>query len=136
MAEVFYWIFTFVLILTLLCFLAYQIILLVDLEFDYINPYDSTSRVNQVVLPEFIIQGIFCLTNLIAGRWFIFLVALPGLYYNVRLYIRRDHLADVTEIYNKLSWEKKKRLFKVAHLVLLFMLSILSLVWSITDDEH
>ncbi|KAK7256630.1 hypothetical protein RIF29_30084 [Crotalaria pallida] len=136
MAEVFYWILTFALILTLLCILGYQLILLVDLEFDYINPYDSTSRINQVILAEFIIQGIFCFTNLLAGHWFIFLVAIPCLYYNVRLYIKREHLADVTEIYNNLNWEKKKRLFKVAHLVLLFILSILSLVWTLTEDEH
>ncbi|TKY65607.1 cornichon-like 4 [Spatholobus suberectus] len=124
MAEVLYWILTFVLILTLLCILGYQLILLVDLEFDYINPYDSTSRINLVVLPEFIMQGFFCFTNLIAGHWFIFFISLPCLYYNVRLYIKGEHLADVTEIYNKLNWEKKKRLFKVAYLVMVFVFSI------------
>ncbi|XP_004492636.1 protein cornichon homolog 4-like [Cicer arietinum] len=136
MAEVFYWILSFVLILTLLCLLGYQLILLVDLEFDYINPYDSTSRVNQVILPEFLMQGIFCFINLIAGHWFIFLISLPCLYFNVRLYIKREHFADVTEIYNKLNWEKKKRLFKVGHLIVIFVLSILSLVWSLTDEVH
>ncbi|KAG5135120.1 hypothetical protein JHK82_026308 [Glycine max] len=137
MAEVLYWISTFVLILTLLCILGYQqLILLVDLEFDYINPYDSTSRINQVVLPEFIIHGIFCFTNLIAGHWFIFLLSLPFLYYNLRLYIKREHLADVTEIYNKLYWEKKKRLFKVGYLVLVFVFSIVSLVWTLAEDVH
>ncbi|ESW11996.1 hypothetical protein PHAVU_008G076200 [Phaseolus vulgaris] len=136
MTEVLYWISTFVLILTLLCILGYQLILLVDLEFDYINPYDSTSRINQVVVPEFIIQGSFCFINLIAGHWFIFLLSLPFLYYNVRTYIRREHLADVTEIYNKLNWEKKKRLFKVAYLVAVFVMSVVSLVWTLTEDVH
>ncbi|XP_027339015.1 protein cornichon homolog 4-like isoform X2 [Abrus precatorius] len=136
MAEVLYWISTFVLILTLLCLLGYQLILLVDLEFDYINPYDSTFRINQVILPEFIIQGIFCLINLIAGHWVIFLISLPCLYYNVTLCIKREQLADVTEIYNKLSWEKKKRLCKVAYLVLVFVASIVSLVWTLTEDVH
>ena len=42
---------------------------------------------------------------------------------NIR-YIRREHLADVTEIYNKLKWEKKKRLFKVAYLVAVFVMSV------------
>ncbi|XLR31001.1 hypothetical protein S83_058901, partial [Arachis hypogaea] len=37
------------------------------------------------LLPEFIIQGIFCITNLIAGHWVIFLIGLPCMYYNVRL---------------------------------------------------
>ncbi|CAJ1814439.1 unnamed protein product [Sphenostylis stenocarpa] len=136
MAEVLYWISTFILILTLLCILGYQLILLVDLEFDYINPYDSTSRINQVVVPEFIIQGIFCFTNLIAGHWFIFLVSLPFLYYDLRLYSRKEHLADVTEIYNKLSGEKKKRFYKVAYLIVVFVMSVISLVWTLTEDVH
>jgi len=42
---------------------------------------------------------------------------------NIR-YIRKEHLADVTEIYNKLNWEKKKRLFKVAYLVAVFVMSV------------
>ncbi|XP_058739857.1 protein cornichon homolog 4-like [Vicia villosa] len=136
MAEVFYWILSFVLILTLFCLLGYQLILLVDLEFDYINPYDSTSRINQVILPEFFIQALFCFLNLFAGHWFIFFISLPCLYYNVSLYIKTHHYADVTEIYNKLNFEKKKRLFKVVHLILIFILSILSLVWSLTDEVH
>ncbi|KAK7294938.1 hypothetical protein RJT34_17837 [Clitoria ternatea] len=136
MAEVLYWISTFLFILTLLCILGYQLILLVDLEFDYINPYDSTSRINQVILPEFVIQGIFCFTNLIAGYWFIFLISLPCLYYNVRLYVKREHLTDVTEIYNKLNWEKRRRLFKVAYLIAVFVISIVSLVWTLTEDVH
>ncbi|KOM37283.1 hypothetical protein LR48_Vigan03g066400 [Vigna angularis] len=61
-----------------------QLLLLVDLEFDYINPYDSTSQINQVVVPEFIVQGILCFVNLIAGHWLIFFISLPSLYYNVR----------------------------------------------------
>ncbi|CAI8613015.1 unnamed protein product [Vicia faba] len=108
MAEVFYWILSFVLILTLFCLLGYQLILLVDLEFDYINPYDSTFRINQVILPEFFIQAIFCFLNLFGGHWFIFLISLPCLYYNASLYVKTQHYADVTEIYNKLNFEKKK----------------------------
>ncbi|MED6210442.1 hypothetical protein PIB30_064174 [Stylosanthes scabra] len=111
MGEVFYWIFTFLLILALLCVLGYQ-----------------------VILPEFIMQGIFCITNLLAGHWIIFLIGLPCMYYNVTLYIKKEHLADVTEIYNKLNWEKKKRLFKVGHSILLFVLAVLSLVWSLSEE--
>ncbi|KEH23322.1 cornichon family protein [Medicago truncatula] len=94
MAEVLYWISTFVLILTLLVLLGYQLILLVDLEFDYINPYDSTSRVNYVILPEFLIMAIFCFLNLIAGHWFIFLIALPCLYYNVSIIMRPSNTSE------------------------------------------
>ncbi|CAK8562598.1 unnamed protein product [Lathyrus sativus] len=136
MAEVFYWILSFVLILTHFCLLGYQLILLVDLEFDYINPYDSTSRINQVIFPEFLMQAILCFLNLFGGHWFLFLISLPCFYYNVTLYIKRQHYTDVTEIYNKLNFEKKKRLLKVIHLFVIFVLSILSLVWSLSDEVH
>ncbi|KAK8963477.1 hypothetical protein KSP40_PGU000345 [Platanthera guangdongensis] len=37
---------------------AYQLICLSHLESDHINPYDFSSRVNVVIVPEFIAQGI------------------------------------------------------------------------------
>ncbi|CAB4300157.1 unnamed protein product [Prunus armeniaca] len=79
------WLLSFFFILALLCILGYQLVCLVDLEFDYINPYDSSSRINSVILPEFIIQGVLCLILLIARHWFMLLLALPHLYYNVNL---------------------------------------------------
>ncbi|XP_028801207.1 protein cornichon homolog 4 [Neltuma alba] len=135
MTEIFLWLLTFFLILALLCLLGYQLILLVDLEFDYINPYDSASRINWVVLPEFIVQGVLCFILLVTGNWFMFLMSLPYLYYNVKLYMTRQHLVDVTEIYNQLKWEKKKRFIKVGYLILLFLVSVFWLVWSIADID-
>ncbi|KAL6128896.1 hypothetical protein ACLB2K_072249 [Fragaria x ananassa] len=102
------WLLSFFFILTLLCILGYQLVCLVDLEFDYINPYDSSSRINNTVLPEFIVQGV--------------------------LYMKGRHLVDVTEIYNQLSWEKKQRFFKIGYLLVLFILSLFWLLWSIGDE--
>lgn len=62
-----------------------QLMCLADLEFDYINPYDSASRINKVVLPEFITQGVLCVLFLVTGHWFMSLLCIPYLYYNVRL---------------------------------------------------
>lgn len=39
-------------------------------------------------------------------------------------YTQKQHLVDVTEIYNMLKWEKKKRLFKLGYLVMLLFLSL------------
>ncbi|KAE9596791.1 hypothetical protein Lalb_Chr16g0379811 [Lupinus albus] len=90
---------------------------LADLEFDYINPYDSSSRINMVVLPEFIIQGVLCFLYLVTGHWVMSLFTAPYLCFNVRLYSQGKHLVDVTEIFNLLSWEKKQRLVKFFHLI-------------------
>jgi hypothetical protein len=62
-----------------------QLMSLVDLEFDYINPYDSASRINMVVVPEFVAQGVLCLFYLVTGNWIMFLFSLPYMCYNVRL---------------------------------------------------
>ncbi|KAG6382821.1 hypothetical protein SASPL_157468 [Salvia splendens] len=124
---------------------------LADLEFDYINPYDSASRINQVVLPEFITQGVLCFLFLVTGHWFMSLLCVPYLYYNVRLggscrnenavdtlgYHRRQHLVDVTEIFNLLSWEKKERLFKLGYIILLLFMCLFWMIYNaLEDDEH
>ncbi|KAK6274874.1 PREDICTED: probable protein cornichon homolog 2 isoform X2 [Theobroma cacao] len=107
---------------------------LADLEFDYINPYDSSSRINKVVLPEYVLQGFLCLFYLLTGHWAMSLLCAPYLYYNVRLYTRKEHLVDVTEIFNLLHWEKKQRLFKLAYLVVLLFFAIFWMIWSALED--
>jgi protein cornichon len=62
-----------------------QVMCLADLEFDYINPYDTASRVNKVMVPEFILQGILSLVLLITGHWIMFLLSLPFVYYDYTL---------------------------------------------------
>lgn len=39
-------------------------------------------------------------------------------------YSRKQHLIDVTEIFNLLDREKKKRLFKLAYIILTLFLTI------------
>ncbi|KAG8382358.1 hypothetical protein BUALT_Bualt05G0069000 [Buddleja alternifolia] len=113
-----------------------QLICLADLEFDYINPYDSASRINSVVLPEFISQGVLCFLFLVTGHWVMSLLCIPYLYYNVRLYLRRQHLIDVTEIFNMLNREKKLRLFKLGYIVLLIFMCLFWLIYNALEDDE
>ncbi|MBA0881361.1 hypothetical protein Goshw_025351 [Gossypium schwendimanii] len=108
MVDLFIWLFSFFILVALLIILVYQVIVLfiyienwkgkfnrliillqliclADLEFDYINPYDSSSRINKVVLPEFILEGFLCFFYLLTGHWVMSLLCAPYLYYNVRL---------------------------------------------------
>ncbi|KAA8520519.1 hypothetical protein F0562_014775 [Nyssa sinensis] len=134
MADLFAWLLSFFLLIGVLGILLYQLMCLADLEFDYINPYDSAARINKVVLPEFITQGILCFLHLITGHWFMFVLCLPYLYYNANLYTRRRHLVDVTEIFNQLPWEKRLRFYKLVYLIALLCLSIFWMIWSIVED--
>lgn len=62
-----------------------QLMCLSDLELDYVNPYDSSSRINAVVIPEFALHGLLSLIFLVSGHWLMFLFCVPTLYYNARL---------------------------------------------------
>ncbi|CAH8388968.1 unnamed protein product [Eruca vesicaria subsp. sativa] len=134
MVDIWTWLISFFFLITLVIIIIYQLVCLADLEFDHLNPYDSASRINSVVLPEFIIQGVLCVFFLLTRHWFMSLLSLPYLYYNFQLYLKRQHLVDVTEIFNLLSWEKKKRLFKLAYIVLNLLFTIFWLIYSAMDD--
>ncbi|KAJ0088600.1 hypothetical protein Patl1_33276 [Pistacia atlantica] len=85
MDNLYVWLLSFFLLIALLILIVYQLMCLADLEFDYINPYDSSSRINQVILPEFVTQGVLFVFFLITGHWVMALLCAPYLYYNVRL---------------------------------------------------
>nr|GMD99119.1 protein cornichon homolog 4-like [Ipomoea batatas] len=138
MADVWAWMIFFFMLVALIVMVVFQLMCLADLEFDYINPYDSASRINKVILPEFITHGVLCFLYLVTGHWIAALICVPYLYYNVRLYLERQHLIDVTEIFNQLNYEKKRRLWKLAYLVLLLFMSLFMLIYSALedDDEH
>ncbi|XP_030524624.1 protein cornichon homolog 4-like [Rhodamnia argentea] len=135
MWDLYAWLGSFFIIIALLVIIVFQLMCLADLEFDYINPYDSSSRINRVVMPEFIGQGALCFFYLVTGHWFMSLLCVPYLYHNVQLYMRRQHLVDVTEIYNMLKWEKKQRLFKLAYLILLLFLSIFWMIMGALNEH-
>ncbi|OIT07852.1 protein cornichon -like 4, partial [Nicotiana attenuata] len=116
------------------CSYLLQLMCLADLEYDYVNPYDSASRINRAVVPEFVLHGALCFLHLVTGHWLMFLICLPYLYYNIKVYADRSHLVDVTEIFNQLPWEKKIRLYKLGYLVILLAFSIFWMVWSIVDE--
>lgn len=136
MADVWAWLLFFFILIALLVMVVFQLMCLSDLEFDYINPYDSASRINGVVLPEFITQGVLCLLYLITGHWVMALLCVPYMYYNYRLYTRKQHLVDVTEIFNLLNWEKKQRLFKLGYIILLLFISLFWLIYSALEDDE
>lgn len=122
----------FLLHMAVLALVVYQLMCLADLEFDYINLYDSAARINSVVIPEFILQGALSLLFLLSGHWMMFLFCAPNLYYNVRQYRQRRHVLDVTEIFNMLNREKI-RMIKLAYYFLLIFLSLFWLIWNILE---
>lgn len=134
--AIFLWLTAFFLIIALLVLIIYQLMCFADLEFDYINPYDSASRINSVVWPEFALEASLCLLFLFSGHWMMSLFGAPVIYYNWRMYERRQHMVDVTEIFNQLNREKKRRLIKLVYHVVLLFLSLFWMIWSVLAEEE
>ncbi|KAK6918511.1 Cornichon [Dillenia turbinata] len=128
------WLLSFVLLVIVLGIVVFQYMCLMDLEFDYINAYDLAYRINQVVLPEFVAQAMLCSLHLIAGHWLLFLMSLPYLYYNVKLYTKRKHLIDVTEAFNQLNCKLKQKQCKIYYLIFLILVSIFWMIYNVTDE--
>ncbi|CAJ1928262.1 unnamed protein product [Sphenostylis stenocarpa] len=124
MADLLAWLVSFFLLIALLVLVTYQLMCLADLEFDYINPYDSSTRINIVVFPEFATQAVLCFFYLVTRHWIMALFCVPYTFYNIRLYRQRRHLVDITEIFNMLPWEKKQRLVKLFYLLFTLFLSV------------
>lgn len=138
--EVILWVIFFVLNMGLIAANLYQIVCLTDLEADYMNPYDSSSRINAVVIPEMVTHGVCCALFLLTGHWFMFLLTLPITIYNAMLYSKRRHLIDVTEVFRSIDVEKKLRIAKLAFYLFLFVIVIIRMVIAIVnnliDDEE
>ncbi|GMH26624.1 hypothetical protein Nepgr_028467 [Nepenthes gracilis] len=135
MVDLLAWLMSFFIVIALLVIVIYQLLCLSDLEFDYINPYDSASRINKVIMPEFITHGALCLFFLLTGHWFMSLLCIPYLLYNVKMYMDKQHLVDVTEIFNSLNREKKKRIVKLGYLIIILFLSLFWTIWSALEDD-
>ncbi|KAH0973892.1 hypothetical protein GBA52_015791 [Prunus armeniaca] len=136
MEDLYVWLISFLFLIALLALVVFQLMCLADLEFDYINPYDSSNRINRVILPEYIAEGVLGAFFLLTGHWCMSLFCGPYLYYNVKLYMRKQHLVDVTEIFNMLHKEKKIRLFKLFYLVFLLFLSIFWMILTALEDHE
>ncbi|CAA6666852.1 unnamed protein product [Spirodela intermedia] len=134
-ATVFVLLAAFFILFGLLGLLIYQLMCLSDLELDYVNPYDSASRINAVVVPEFALHGFLSLIFLFSGHWLMFLFCVPILCYNVRLYHQKQHLVDVTEIFSQLGREKMRRLIKLAGFIILLFLSLFWLIWTVLEED-
>jgi hypothetical protein len=134
-----FWVIFFIINVLLIASNLYQIVCLSDLEADYLNPYESSARINQVIVPEMALNAVFCALFLLTGHWFMFLITLPITCYSFILFMKRQHLIDVTEVFRFLNPEKKYRIIKLGFYLLLFVIVIIRLVLavvnSLVDDD-
>ncbi|KAJ4829577.1 hypothetical protein Tsubulata_031630 [Turnera subulata] len=122
------WILSLLMTLALLALLFHSLLCLTDLEVDHLNPFEAAARINKWVLPEFVLQGALCTLFLLTGHWIMFLLAVPVTSYHIMLFVKRQHLIDVTEVFRNLNFDKKYRLVKLGFYMVFFMVLIFRFV--------
>mmetsp|Transcript_1658 Transcript_1658/g.3752 ORF Transcript_1658/g.3752 Transcript_1658/m.3752 type:complete len:162 (+) Transcript_1658:178-663(+) len=115
------WVVLFMLMGALLGMNMYMVICLSDLANDFINPHDSSSRINKLVVPEFVIHAVQTGLFVGVGSWSLLAVNTPLVLFHLRSYMRRECFMDVTEIFNQLEAEKRTRMFKIAFYAIVFI---------------
>ena len=60
-----------------------------DLANDFINPHDSSNRINKLVVPEFVIHVIQTGLFVGVGSWSLLAVNAPLVVYHLRRYVPR-----------------------------------------------
>lgn len=128
--EFVFWFLCLLVGMALLTLNTFQLFSILDLEGDALNSYEASSRINSMVIPEFIMQGVFCFIFLLTSNWILFLMALPITVYHAMLYANGKHLVDVTEIFRNLTFEKNLRYFRAGAYVVLLVVVIIRLVLS------
>ncbi|BDA44050.1 probable protein cornichon homolog 4 [Coccomyxa sp. Obi] len=111
----------------------YGLIILSDLENDFINPHDSSASLNTWVMPEYIAQAALTALLLFSGKWLSGLVMLLLVAWNVRTYLRDEHKVDVTEVFRQIPREKNIRIVKLIFYLLGFVYFIYRLIITLVE---
>ncbi|KAJ2762287.1 hypothetical protein IWQ56_005077, partial [Coemansia nantahalensis] len=87
---------------------VYFVIMLTDLECDYINPIDLANSLNTYVMPEMAAQLVLTVAFLLMGEWMSLVLNLPLTAWNVNKVLGNRQFYDATEVFRTLSKHKKE----------------------------
>ncbi|KAJ6449635.1 cornichon [Mycena vulgaris] len=133
------WLFLFAVLMAagLLFCMVFFIIMLSDLESDYINPIDLCNKLNQFVLPESIAHAFLATLFLLSGQWTAFLLNAPLLVFNANKIIRnKNHMYDATEIFRTLPGHKKESFIKLGFYLLSFFYYLYRMIVALIADSE
>ena len=110
----------------------HELVMLIDLQNDYINPHDCARKVNALALPQLGLLAASAGVCVLSGRWIsalLYLAALALLESN-----RAGAHVDVTEVMRTLATKRKQRLWLVALHAALLVFCIASLIHHALSD--
>ncbi|DBA90400.1 TPA: hypothetical protein ACH3X1_003674 [Trebouxia sp. C0004] len=124
MINLLVWLLAFLMQAGLLGIVMYSLISLSDLENDFVNPHDSSAALNKWVPVEYILNAVLAVFLLVTGKWIAASIHICISLYNLRIYLQREHIVDVTEIFRQLPKQKMMRMIKLVIFLFSFVLII------------
>ena len=73
---------------------------------------------------EYILNGVLAIFMLVTGKWIAAAIHISISLWNLRTYLQRDHVVDVTEIFRQLPKQKMMRMIKLVIFLFSFVLII------------
>lgn len=106
-----------------------------DLECDYINPIELCNKLNKFIIPKAAVHGVLSILFLLHGYWFVFLLNLPLLAFNVDKIYKNTHLLDATEIFRTLGKNKRESFIKLAFFLFMFFFYLYRMIAALISDD-
>ncbi|KAJ2780594.1 Topoisomerase 1-associated factor 1 [Coemansia interrupta] len=114
---------------------VYFVIMLTDLECDYINPIDLANNLNTYVMPEMAAQLFLFVTFLLVGEWMSMLLNLPLVGWNIVKVINARQFYDATEVFRTLPKHKRENFVKVAFYLVCFFYYLYSMIITLVNES-
>ncbi|KAJ1822070.1 hypothetical protein IWW57_005126 [Coemansia sp. S610] len=114
---------------------VYFVIMLTDLECDYINPIDLANNLNTYVMPEMAAQLVLFVVFLLMGEWTTMLLNLPLTAWNGAKVVNNRQFYDATEVFRTLSRHKRENFVKVGFYLLCFFYYLYSMIMTLVNES-
>ncbi|KAJ1988999.1 hypothetical protein EDC05_004980 [Coemansia umbellata] len=114
---------------------VYFVIMLTDLECDYINPIDLANNLNTYVMPDLAAQMVLFVVFLLMGEWMSMILNLPLAAWNVAKVVNNRQFYDATEVFRTLSKHKRENFVKVGFYLLCFFYYLYSMIVTLVNES-
>ncbi|KAJ1812990.1 hypothetical protein LPJ75_003382 [Coemansia sp. RSA 2598] len=114
---------------------VYFVIMLTDLECDYINPIDLANNLNMYVMPEMVAHLFLFVMFLLLGEWMSMLLNLPLVGWNVVKVVNARQFYDATEVFRTLPKHKRENFVKVAFYLICFFYYLYSMIITLVNES-
>mmetsp|Transcript_16088 Transcript_16088/g.22215 ORF Transcript_16088/g.22215 Transcript_16088/m.22215 type:complete len:166 (-) Transcript_16088:7-504(-) len=115
------WGFAFIVEGILLAFLLEAVLCVKDLERDAMNAHTCARRMNNLVVPEILLQGIQLAVLVFCGKWSLVCCNVSIVLWHLRLYFKGEAYIEATDIFSNLEKHRKVRLIKFGMYIVIFV---------------